>query len=1400
MISNIVTFFQFREIAIIFLVCFIIPEYTVGQEQFSDQSFVIIEEEITQYGITSIIKDEDGFLWIGSNGDGLFRYNSIEFKNYKKEYNLEDVSLNSSIVYSILQDQKKRIWVGTEQGINLYDVDEDKFEDIYHLEGEKKLKLAVHSIAEFNQKFLLLGTHGKGLYQFNHKNRKFNLVSNKSSFSNAGLLINGLSRSKKGKFFVGTNRGLMIFDPYNLELNMAKLDTGEGYESIDVSIQSMTVASDQSIWIGTFSSGVYRLNESDNGVFEIRKFNISDNRILSISEKSDGKILCGTENDGLFEIDYATGIIKNQRYDKLNNEGLKSNSIWSVFADEKDRVWLGYYNKGIDVYDKNHDKFRSFKQNPFQSSSLNSNSVTSIVSDKNNLLWIGLLEGGIDVYDPIKKKFTNLTDSKNPYATGLNAEDIQSVFADSKNNIWVGTWNNGLYLLENNRKSFKNINKNSKGSVFKSNRIMSFAEDSEGTLWIGTFLSGLYSYDPQRKSFTHHNNGPFSEFKIKSSNIRKIIVDREDNVWLGTRSGVYRLNKEEGKATYTITSLNDKMSRLLGNPTEPTIIFSLFEDRQNQIWIGSKGRGLFKYSKKEDDLIFYTAKDGLIHNTVFSITEDEAGSIWIGGDNGLSKLDVKQNIFNNFNKDDGLLSNNFNYNSVYKSPSNVLYFGNTKGINYFNPDKIIKNKETPTVYFTDLKLEGDLVKTSSPNSPLKKVFAQSKEITLNNDQSQFSIGFVGISYTRSESTNYAYYLEGFDEDWNYVQTDRSALYKNVPPGNYTFKVKAANNDGVWNNTSEQMKITILPSWWASGYALSMYALLTILFSSLIFKIIRERIQQKRILNFERENHKQLEALNAKKIQFFTNISHEFRTPLTLILAPLEDIIKNEVVKLPRELKEKHVTIYKNAQRLSRMINELMDFRKLQFNKISINASKILVVPFIEEVVSHFEDEATLKNINLSVDYEEKDISIWSDQSMLEKIIFNLLSNAFKATPSGGEISIIINQPINFISLPLVNKNEPVQAIEIIIKDNGMGIKDENIDKVFDRFFQSNEMIKKNQGGTGIGLELVKSFIDLNKGKIVLKSKEKLGSEFKIYLPTGSAHLAKQDVKTKKKFNPNPQNHVEVDELVSLAHDEESDNKKIILIVEDNLDLRKYIKNELKKEYEIKEAENGIEGLKKAFKYIPDAIISDVMMPKMDGFEFCNQIKKDIKTSHIPILMVTAKGMNVDRLKGIDSGADAYLNKPFSMDLLRSHLKQLIKSRQILFEKYFNGMVNNFSLKNSNSLDKEFINNIIKYINENINDESLNVASLAGELSLSRSKLYRKIKSLTGSTANEFIRKVRLKKAKQLLENSEFNVSEVTYKVGFSSPSYFTKCFKEYYGVLPTEYRGNNISNQTAPLN
>jgi ligand-binding sensor domain-containing protein len=809
----------------------------------------------------------EGFIWITTYGDGIVRYNSVDFKSYNQGQNTDKRSLSSSIVFSIFQDSQKNIWAGTELGLNIYNNKLDKFENI-DLDG-KKQKFPIHAITEYDENTLLLGTHENGLHKLDKNTLESKVIKYQEKKPLKNLQINTIVKSSNGRFLIGTNHGLLTFDPYDEILQLAKFNTRKGYETIGKSIESMVIGKDNSIWIGTSSSGLYKITNNDDFYF-IEKFSITRKRILSLAKKTNGNILCGTENDGLFEINYKTKKVINYQQDKLNNRGVKSNSIWTVFTDDKNRIWLGYYNQGIDVHDDNYNKFNTIESSLNLSNSLNKNSVTGIVKDRKGRFWISMFDGGVDVYDPEEKVFVNLFNQKNNISKGLDRLAIPTIFIDSHDNVWVGTWESGLFLLKNKSNKFVNINMTSKNSVFKSNRIMSFDEDSNGTIWIGTFLSGLYSYDPVKEIFKHHDSPEFKKYNINTSNIRKVLVDHDDNIWLGSRTGLFKVESSLND-TFKVSSLNKEMNADLeanfNDSIIPSIVFSIFEDSKNNLWIGTLGDGLSKYNIEEKSFKRYDKNTGLIHETVFSLTEDHRGAIWIGGNNGLTKLNPKRNTFINFSKKDGLLSNSFNYNAVYKDVNNVLYFGSSRGINYFNPDEINYNQEKPIVYLSNLMIFNDLIKPDNDQSPLKEVISKTKELVLNHSQKVFTIDYVGINYTRSKNNQYAYFLEGYDNEWNYVETTRSATYKNIPAGDYTFMVKSSNNDGIWNNTPTTLKIKIQPAWWSTKMAIVSYCLMVLLLGYFIYKFLNTRIEEKRILQLERQEYKQFEALNAKKYNF-----------------------------------------------------------------------------------------------------------------------------------------------------------------------------------------------------------------------------------------------------------------------------------------------------------------------------------------------------------------------------------------------------------------------------------------------------------------------------------------------------------------------------------------------------
>ncbi|GAA3605552.1 two-component regulator propeller domain-containing protein [Flavivirga amylovorans] len=1362
----------------------------VSQEPNQEFRFVNIKDGIAKTGVTNIIQDHYGFIWIGTSGTGLYKFDGIDYTVYK--HRLRDTtSLSSSRIECSYLDSKNRLWVGTENGLNLYDRDLDKFKRIT-LDTTNLNREFILSLEEDSSNNLLIGTHGLGLFKLNLNTFSLEKVLNSTFENDSQLYINSIQHSKQGKTFVGTNFGLKEVDLVNNKLIHSRLFFKDN-KSIDTNIETLFIDSKNNLWVGfQINKGLFKCtlsNDVNNSIIEVKALKFSTKKIMDIVELSDNTLIVGTENDGLFHIEDNGEVIKNYVSSKTEENSILHNSIWSLFIDNNKRIWMGYFNSGVAVSDKLYDKFLNIESLPTNDNSLRISSVMGMIEGSSKNIWIATDGGGIDVYNPKTAIMTHINSQDKSMYSGLTSDYIKTLFVDSQENIWAGSWDSGVFILNKGEKKFINYNVENTAGALQSNKIISLSEDSSGTIWIGTFAEGLHSYNPETKTFKKHNSEVFIKNGLFTKDIRKVLVDSEDVIWVGTTNGLFKVYKLSNEL-FNITVLGNKMTEEYKNSSDANHILSIYEDSNNNIWIGTRGAGICKYDKIKDKFIWYNKFVGFNEENVSSITEDGYGDLWVSGNSGLTKIDLKEGNFTNYTINDGLLSNDFNFGSVLKASNGLLYFGNFKGVDYFNPKQIKINNSPPSLYLTGFKLFNEKVIPRVEKSPLNKVISETDSISLTHKQSVFTIEYSGVNYTRPEKNNYAYYLEGYETTWNYVGQKRSATYTNLDAGDYIFKLKAANNDGVWNENPLELKITVHPPWWRTNWAIFSYLLLFLYGIYLLNQLTQSRIKEKELIRNERLQQHQNDELHKKKIQFFTNISHEFRTPLTLILNPLKDIISNTELNLPQKIKNKHAIIYKNTDRLYRLINELMDLRKLELRKMNVRAEKLNLIEFSENIVGYFQEEAYRKNILLSVDADMSDITVWADRKMLEKIIFNLLSNAIKATPAGGTITIELLSTDQLDILPLIDEVNPVKTVEIIISDTGPGLEEDQVSKIFERFYQVEGQNKTYFGGTGIGLEVVQNFVKLHKGVINVKSKIDEGTTFKILLASGNTHFNENEIiLNEKALHEKKEDFLTIPTAeISEQLDESIQVHKTytILIVEDNVELRDYLKQELSNQYKVLLASNGKAGIKIARESFPDVIITDVIMPEMSGFEFCKIIKTDTSTSHIPLLMLTAKATIENRIEGIENGADAYMVKPFDLKLLKLRLTQLIKSRQLIFDKYFSAISGAEDNANTSSIDKEFIQKLLNYINDNIGDSNLGVEELAAHLNLSRSQLYRKVKALTGQTVNEFIRRIRLERAKQILEKGSINISETCYSVGFASPSYFSKCFKAHFGVLPTD--------------
>ena len=845
--------------------------------------------------------------------------------------------------------------------------------------------------------------------------------------------------------------------------------------------------------------------------------------------------------------------------------------------------------------------------------------------------------------------------------------------------------------------------------------------------------------------------------------------DRTGSIWIGTGYGVEVLDPDTGLFSHYLSQPGDPNS--LSNNS----ILALAEDSRGWIWIGTHG-GLNLFDKEKKQFRAFTTADGLPHNSVLTVVEDKNGNLWMSSPKGISHLRITQHRdsvqfqFLNFDQYDGLQGKQYNENGALRTKNGEMVFGGANGFNIFNPDEIAENRMIAPLIITDLQVLNQSIRPNTVydgRTILKNSVAFTQDVELRHKDNVFSIEFGVLSFFHPEKSNYKYMLEGFDKKWiSTTGEHRKVTYTNLDPGDYTFRVIASNNDGVWNEEGIRLRIKVLPPFWKTNYAFAIYAAL--IFAGLF--VTRKLIQQRERMNFaieqERMEAQRMHELDMMKLKFFTNVSHEFRTPLTLILTPVERMLNKPNEPIPPGQFE---LIYRNAKRLLNLVNQLLDFRKLEVQEIRFNPSEGDIVQFVRETVFSFSDLAEKKAIPLRFETTLDKLETIFDQDKLEKILFNLLSNAFKFTPEGGEVSV---------ELQLVDSS----AVRIFVRDTGIGIPADKKDRIFERFFQHevpNAMVNQ---GTGIGLSITKEFVRAHNGTIIVESEPGKGSCFIVTLPVKAVHVVPLE-----NVSSQTDEKIVADEVkVNGYHKHPS-----LLLVEDNEDFRFYLKDNLRLQYNIIEAKDGDDGWEKVLSHLPDLVVSDIMMPGMDGIELCRRIKNDARVSHTPVILLTARSAEEQKIEGFASGAEDYITKPFNFEILQSRIKNLIHQRESFqreFRKHIDVRASNLNIT---SLDEKLISHALEIVESKLADPDFSVEELARELGMSRVHLYKKLQALTGKSPIEFIRTLRLQHAAQLLERSQLTVSEIAYKVGFNNPKYFARYFKEEYKVLPSVYSASH---------
>ncbi|WP_111708312.1 two-component regulator propeller domain-containing protein [Lutibacter citreus] len=1371
---------------------------------------------LSQNDVNSIYQDKEGFMWFGTH-DGLNRYDGYKFSVYKPKSN-DKFSINSNLIWDIKGDENGNLWIGTTgNGLNFFDKTTEKFTHFTHNEND---------INSINDDYI------KTVYLDNQKR----------------LWIS----TRKGLDMADLSKPIDSLKFHHLKINKDNFLSSKGNSTIAFVFQD----SQNHLLVGG-AKGLFKLSKDKLGK-EYFKL-LGDARISAvkgIAEDAFGRLLVTSFNK-LHIIN-----LKEQSY-KFIKVPIRGNNI----AVDKGRIWIGG-GDGLFYFENKKENempilLDHLKYDPKSANSLSKNEIVSLFIDRTGIVWIGANGGGVNIFDPESKQFEVIQKTSDPHS--LSNDNIRSIFEDSNGTLWVGTEGGGLNILKRednkNYNKFTNIKKISSPFVIKEikqgdkkivliggqsypglfkvditdsknikesslspflkgvSSVFSLLEDSSKNLWIGTYNSGVTrclnngsANDYKRDILSYNVNRPEG---ISNDIIRDIVEDRLGNIWFATGNGLSRLVKSE------ISKKHPKFKIYKHIPGDKSslshnYILTIFESNNGEMWFGTFGGGLNKLIRsvdgKSDAFKVYSEKDGLPNNVIKGILEDNNGNLWLSTNKGLSKFNPITGVFKNYDTNDGLQSDEFGELARFKKSNGEMLFGGVNGFNSFFPDEIKDNSinaETVITGFSIFNKPIGINEEVNGRIILDKSINEIDQIDLKYGENSFSFEFAALHYAAPLKNQYAYKLEGFDNDWVYTSSEkRFATYTNLEPGLYILKVKVSNNDGLWDETPSELKINVIPPFWRTNTANGFYTLLFLLgmIGFRRFTIIRStKKHQLEIEHFEKEKHEEIHRL---KLEFFTNISHEFRTPLTLIKGPLEYLQKNWKKVDETKVEEQFSLMRKNTEYLLRLVNQLLDFRKMDKGKMSLNIGYSDIVDFIKIVGEPFQFLSKKKEIKFKIKSTSKSFKTWFAPDALEKIMNNLLSNAFKFTPKNGKIIISICDGEEFNDIEgIETKEDKSNYVVIQVKDSGKGIPKHRIKFIFERFYVDRDVRKMNSEGTGIGLAFTKKLVELHQGTIDVVSDEKQGTNFVLWLPKykgayeGEKDITFSDDSESETFI-NEQNAESyaigvLDEIVDQNYSKSRSKNPMLLIVDDNAEIRGVIRQGLEDKYDIYEAENGVKGFELASKIIPNIIITDILMPIMDGIEFCEKLKTTQETSHIPVVMLTAKTSQEWEIEGLKTGADSYIRKPFDMELLDLKLSNILKHRDELRKRFNRNTTLQPKEVTVTSTDEVFLQKAIEIVENNMMNSEFSVEQLVKEMALSRSNLYLKIKELTGLSSSEFIRNIRLKRAVQLLEKSDMSVKEIMYMTGFNTASYFSKCFKKQFGVIPSKYiREGNKNGET----
>lgn len=1323
------------------------------------------EQGLSSNVIYSGLQDQKGFIWFATE-EGLNKFDGKSFTHFT--INKGRYALSHNRTQTMILAPDGNIWAGTSDGLNIYDYKSDSI--IKVRTNTSPLKLVYNDITYLklsdDHTRIWMGTYGNGINYFDWNTQQFHALSLPSIAGVAAPQhVMSLLEDDDNRLWIGTQQnGLYRFDTKQKTLRFYQMPEGGRF------VRSIFQDSFRRIWVGT-SKGCYLYNEtSDRLELVTYPETLMANSIGSIQEDRNGKIWIGTEMFLMnfpvrsFSMDdpFAYQVISHG----ASASRLNCPSVNSIFADQDNNIWIGTAWGGVNMLQGSSPKFKLYKHDA-ESPSLPNSPVMAIASDRKDHLFIATM--GTDDVGFCKINLLNGEIIRPEADKKFPGYIYQSILFDSQNHLWLGTYNKGLIRVDANGSGARPYTFHSQDvHSLPDNDVRCIFEAKDHTIWIGT-SSGLAKFDHQTQTVIRI---PFHE--NRNIGIRTIREDDHRTLWLGTYGA--------GVITYSIPNQTFNEQPVSPNPH----IVSDILIHGDSVYLTTQGEGLHLHVLSQKKNLVFNDSSGLATNYLTSIVREKTGNIWIGNRKGIAKLNPKTGEIQNFSSEDGIQNGEFLERAAVVLPDGQIAFGGFGGLNVFDPRDVTKNDKCPPIIFTKLLIFNEQVtplENKRRYSPLKENITLADRIELKYDMSIFTLEFMGVNYSSNQKIQYAYFLEGSDEKWNFLGNQNSVTFRNLEPGEYLFKVKASSPDAVWSDDNiASITIVVRPPFWATIWAYLLYTILAGVILYFIWAYVNVRIQAANHLRIERAKREKEEELHQEKLQFFTNISHEFRTPLTLIIGPLE---KMQYEEQNEEKKLNFKLMLRNANRLLTMVNQLLDFRKAEKGQMKLKVQKSDLFLCIKDILFSFEELRKQKDIQLEFNQQGEEQLGWFDPEFLTKSLTNLLSNAFKFTPDKGKITVSA-----LVKKDALGHNE----VEISVTDNGKGISPKDINSIFDRFYQGKDQSNVPQG-SGIGLHLVKNLIELHHGTIEVQSAPGVQTTFKITLPIEkNAYLIDEFRSEAEKAVTSPaaepehfHPHLGTEPLPAGSA---KDHRKRILVVEDNADIRSYIKSILHSNYQVEEAENGNAGLEMLAIHDIDLIITDLMMPGMDGIEMCKKVKSSIETNHIPIIMLTAKSDIENRIEGLSLGADSYITKPFHPQHLIIRVAKLIEMRELLKERYSKKISlgsTQKAVEHPESPDDLFMHKTISIILEKMIESEFNGDALANELRISRMGLHRKIKALTGQSTGELIRNIRLKKASELLSINNKNISEVCYEVGFNSPSYFTTCFTEAFKMTPTEY-------------